>query len=497
MSLLRTKIDGFYLMERIGGAGMSEVYLGIQPKTFERRSFKILGKCSFAGPSVYACFTREIDTIRALSHPNIVPILGHGALEDRYYYSMEHVPGGNLGRRIEHGSIPVDAALPLFLPVCAAIAYAHDCGVMHRDLKPSNILFNKRGEPVVSDFGIARVLNFEKASSALSGEILGTIAYLAPEQRFGEKKVNRAADVYALGAILYEMLMGFPALGIFPKPAEVLPGFDQALQDFLAKCLATNPEERFEHAGQMQLELEKCCNPTLFGTGTLNPVVAPAPTAFAIGELVKMPPAKADRIESWLNVLRTGTTRERLTVVREMAEKISPSEAKTIVKLYPEEGDRVRWGLIRVLGELKIEAATPLILNDLRNSFHCECAIEALGKIGSEEAYVAIRDYITGHPEDAIIGLLPLARTGKQKAIKLILNYLGHDKASLRRAAVQALGSIRSTESLQALKERLCVESDERVKSALFQTVHSLQAILLPDVTEILKMESLPAAHNF
>ena len=116
----------------------------------------------------------------------------------------------------------------------------------------------------------------------------------------------------------------------------------------------------------------------------LNAVAAQAKKPFAMEGFISMPPVNADRIESWFGILRTGSTRERLAVVREMVDKILPSEANAVVKLYPEEGDRVRWGLIRVLGELKMEFATPIILNDLRNSFHTECAMEALGKIGSE-----------------------------------------------------------------------------------------------------------------
>jgi len=302
--------------------------------------------------------------------------------------------------------------------------------------------------------------------------------------------------VYALGAILYEMLMGFSPLGNFPKPSAVLPGFAEPLQDILSKCLATDPEQRFDHAGQLQDELERCSNQRLHGTRIPNPAAVPETKTIAIGDLVGMPSVKSDRIESWFGVLRTGTTRDRLAVVREMVDRILPSEAKTIVKLYPEEGDRVRWGLIRVLGELKIEGASAMIMNDLRNSFHTECAIEALGKIGSDDAFTGIRDYIAEHPESAIIGLLPLARTGKRRAIQFIQNYLSHEKVDLRQAAVRALASIRSADSLQALKQRLCVECDESVKAALFQAVHSLQALLLPDVRSIQKAENLPAARN-
>jgi serine/threonine protein kinase len=495
--MLRKKIEGFYLVERIGAVGMPGLFLGINPKTRERRAFKVLGKSVFVGPSTYAQFMREVDVIRGLSHPGIIRVMDHGVTDECYFYSMEYMPGGNLARRIKHRRISIDAAIALFRPVCAAMAYAHECGVIHRDLKPSNILFNIRGEPVVSDFGIGKFLNCEKSTRTRSGEMLGAIAYMAPEQRFSSTKVNRRADVYALGAILYEMLMRFPPLGTFPKPADVDPSFPVPLQSLLDKCLAANPDDRFEHAGQLQLELEKCPTLTFPGIRILNPVVVAAKKTFAIGDPVQTAPVKSDRIESWFDVLRTGTTRERLAVVREMVDKLLPSESKTIIKLYPEEGDRVRWGLIRVLGELKIEAATQLILSDLRNSFHTECAIEALGKIGSDDAYITIRDYVTEHPESAVIGLLPLARTGKQKAIKFIQSYLSYEMAPLRQAAVQALASIRSAESLQALKEQLCVESDGAVKADLLQAVHTLQASLLPDLSAIQKIENLPGAGNF
>ncbi len=479
MGMLRKKIGEFYLVEEIGSGGISEVYLGINPRSREKRAFKILGKRASAWSSAYGRFIREVDVIRDLSHPGIIRVLDNGVLDDCYYYSMEFMPGGNLRRRMERGKIPIEAAIGLFTPVCDAMAYAHEHGVTHRDLKPANILLNGAGEPVISDFGIAKVLDLERTPLTRPGQILGAIAYLAPEQRCSSKTVNRRVDVYALGAILYEMLMGFLPLGNFPWPVQVQPDFPEFLQSILQKCLAADPDNRFENAGVLLSQLEKWPeNPAAqdFESGAAAPA-----RQFSFDDQ-QIPAVKTDRIESWFRILRTGTTRERLSVVREMVEKLTPGEAKTIVKLYAEEGDRVRWGLIRVLGELRIEAATPLILSDLNSPFHSEWAIEALGKIGSPEAYSLIREFVSAHPESALIALVPMARTGKQRAIRYLQGYLEHEEPALRQAAVHALEAIQSLESLQALKEHLCVECDEEVRSTIFQAVHTLQGALLPSL---------------
>ena len=485
MTMLRRKIGNFYLVERIGSGGMSEVYLGINPRSREKQAFKILGKRATLWSSAYGRFLREVDIIRDLTHPGIIKVMDNGVLDDCYYYSMEFMPGGNLIRRMERGKMPLDAAMKLFTPICDAMAYAHSSGVVHRDLKPANILLNSAGEPIVSDFGIAKMLDIERTALTRSGEILGTIAYLAPEQRFSTKTVNRRADVFALGAILYEMLMGFPPLGNFPWPSEVQQEFPESLQGVLERCLAINPENRFEHAGALLMQVEKCSVGQVAKSAESYETM---PSRYMVSlEDTIIAPVKSDRIEFWFQVLRAGTTRERLGVVREMVDKITSAEAKSLVKLYSEEGDRVRWGLIRVLGELKLEAATQLILGDLTSSFHTECAIEALGKIGSAEAFEPIRSFVVEHPESALIALVPMAKTGKQRAVHLLQQYLCHEMAVLRQAAVRALTCIASEESLRILKEHLCIEPDEKVRALLVQAVHAMQRALLPSLTTIVQ----------
>jgi hypothetical protein len=493
MEMLRSKIGGFYLVERIGSSRNSEVFMGLNPRTREKRAFKVLENQSGSWPGAYTHYLSEVDTVRSLSHQNIIRILEDGILESSYYYSMDFMPGGNLCRRLQRGKIALNTAMKLFLPICDAIAYAHGKGVAHRNIKPANVLFDAAGNPVVSDFAIARALRLH-GERKFSGEILGAIAYLAPEQRFGGPKANERADVYALGAILYEMVMGFPPLGNFPWPREIEPDFPEGVQSVLQRCLTLDPAGRFENASFLLFELDKNREQVALDTAAATPTAAG--NSEAASDVAALPDCKTDRIETWFRALRTGTSRERLAVIREMVDKIEPAEARAVLKLYSGEGDRVRWGLIRVLGELKIESAAPLILSDLRSPFHTECVIEALGKIGAEEAYDPIREYLADHPEYAAAALLPLANIGKEKSIRYLRRYLGHDEPGLRQAAVRALASIPAEESLQILKEHLCLERNESVRAGLFQAVHALQNILLPKLESDVSLDSFPRIRN-
>ncbi len=477
MGMLRKKIGSFYLVEKIGSGRMSDVYLAIDPRSRQKRAYKILKKRVMNFPSDYTRFLREIEMICGLLHPGIIKIFDNGILEDCYFYSMEYMHGRNLAQLLDREKINFITAMKLFLRICSAMAHAHDKGVLHRNLKPSNILLRSPGDPVISDFGIAKSIAVEKGALTQSGEILGTIAYLAPEQRYDSKINDQKSDVYALGAILYEMLMGFPPLGKFPWPEHIMPDFPSSLQPILEKCLAIQPENRFANAGLLERQLEKCKDLKCMGSGT---EINQQDINISSDETVDTWSDKTDRIESWFLVMRTGTTRERLATIRNMVDTIEASEIKAILKLYSGENDRVRWGLIRVLGDLKIPSATPLILNDIKSPFHAECAIEALGKIGAYEAFGEILKYIEGHPENALIALTPLAQTGKERAIPYICNYLKNDVSVVRQASVRALASIKSEQALKALKERTSIERNKTVRTSLLEAVYSMESTLLP-----------------
>jgi len=476
MEMLRKKIGSFYLVERIGSGGISEVYVAIDPGTRKKRVFKFM-KMGTKLPLDYSRFLREVDIVRGLSHPGVIKIYDNSVLEDRYYYSMEYVPGGNLAQSLWRKKTDFTSAIKIFIHICTAIAHAHENGVIHGTLKPSNILLKSLDNPVISDFGIAKTIEVGKRTLTQAGEILGSIAYMAPEQRTTAMKANQRADVYALGAVFYEMLTGFPPLGQFPWPGEILPQFPSSLQSILGKCLAIEPRNRFRNAGFIIHEMKKFKE---FEWIESKDVVGLDDRTAASVEPLDIRKGKIDRIVTWMTIMRNGTTRERLAVIREMTDTIKISEVNALLKLYSGENDRVRWGLIRVLGELKISNATPLILNDMQSTFHAECAIEALGKIGSPEAFKHILEYIETYPASASFALVPLALTGRERAIPYICRFLNHNLALLRDASMRALACIKSMESLQILKDQMCFESNEKVLSNLTQTVYSMESELLP-----------------
>jgi hypothetical protein len=456
MQLLRRRIGDFYIVRHLGAGGMADVYLAVNPQNREERAIKVMKKRASASASGYARFLREVELIRGLSHPNIVRVIDSGVLEELYYYSMEYMRAGNLARHIACVKSPLHQVMGTFSSICRGMAYAHARGIIHRDLKPANILIGDSGEPRISDFGIAKCLAAPDPSLTKSNEVMGSLAYLSPEQRSGAKGVDRRADVYSLGAVLYEMVMGYPPLGRFPLPCELMPGFPQTVQAILERCLAQKADERFADAGELLDGVDRCRR-------TLEPgfVCLPSDTTTQAPDTGK---ADADRIEGWLCTLRAGTTKERLSVIRQMVETMDAREARAILRIYPTEGDRVRWGLIRVFGERQVSGSTSLIMNELKNSFQRECAMEALGKIGAEEAFESIRDLLVQQPNLAITALIPLARTGRQRAIPYLVQFLRHELAVLRESAVHALASVGTDECLSLLQQHVGSEVDERVR---------------------------------
>jgi WD40 repeat protein/tRNA A-37 threonylcarbamoyl transferase component Bud32 len=263
----------YELLDEIARGGMGVVYRARQEKLNRLVAVKLIRSASLAGDDDLRRFRHEAEAIADLDHPHIIPIYEIGQEDDQPYFSMKLIEGGNLTRHI--GRLKEDAAAvaALIAKVARAVHYAHQRTILHRDIKPSNILLGEHDEPYVTDFGLAKRLGPETGSAAtVTGAVMGTPAYMPPEQaRGGSKSVTTAADVYSLGATLYETLTGQPpfsgdssaeimrlVLDQEPaRPRSINPKLDQDLETICLKCLAKEPAARYGSAEALAEDLER------------------------------------------------------------------------------------------------------------------------------------------------------------------------------------------------------------------------------------------------
>src|SRR5712692_6058381 len=201
-----THIGRYTIQGELGRGGMASVYRAYDPSFKREVAIKILPREFLHEPTFRARFEREAQTIAALEHPAIVPVYDYGEEDGQPYIVMRLMAGGSLDERIERGPLSLQETLEILRTLAPALDRAHAMGIVHRDLKPANILFDADGNPHISDFGIAKLT---QANTQLSGTgMMGTPAYMSPEQARGDKQIDGRADLYALGAMLYHMLSG-------------------------------------------------------------------------------------------------------------------------------------------------------------------------------------------------------------------------------------------------------------------------------------------------
>jgi WD40 repeat protein len=253
---------------------MGVVYKAKQEKLNRLVAVKLIRAGSLAGPDDLRRFRTEAEAIAALDHPHIIPIYEIGQEDDQPYYSMKLIEGGNLATHVARLKGDPPAAAALMAQVARAVHYAHQRGILHRDLKPSNILIDPQGQSYVTDFGLAKHI---QASASTAGQtpteaVLGTPAYMPPEQAAGRARtLTTAADVYGLGATLYEALTGRPPFrGDSPveimrqviesepaRPRAQNPRIDADLETICLKCLQKEPGKRYGSAEAMAEDLER------------------------------------------------------------------------------------------------------------------------------------------------------------------------------------------------------------------------------------------------
>jgi WD40 repeat protein len=264
-------LPGYELLGELGRGGMGVVYKAWQQGLNRLVALKMSSAGAHAGPQELARFRHEAEAVAQLQHPNIVQVYEVGEHAGRCYFSLEYLRGGSLAQKLSGSPLPARQAAELLETLARASHAAHQRGIVHRDLKPENVLLTAEGVPKISDFGLAKRLQGE-AGKTQTGVVMGTPSYMAPEQAAGNNQaVGPPADVYALGAILYELLTGRPpfraamVLDTLEQvrsqepvpPRRLQPTTPRDLETITLKCLAKEPGRRYASAGELAEDLQR------------------------------------------------------------------------------------------------------------------------------------------------------------------------------------------------------------------------------------------------
>src|SRR5256884_4013787 len=261
----------YELLEEIGRGGQGVVYRARQKSLNRTVALKVIGLAHWATEAHVKRFRLEAEAAASLNHPCIVPIYEVGERDGACYFSMGLVDGGQLDAVAKREPIPLRHAAELIAKLARAVHYAHEHGILHRDIKPGNVLLDAKGEPHLTDFGLARLVETESTVTRTM-EVLGTPSYMAPEQAVGNNaRVSSATDVYGLGAVLYQLLTGHPpfaggttfetvrlVLDTEPRQPRLRnPKIDRDLNTICLKCLEKDPRRRYVSALALTEDLER------------------------------------------------------------------------------------------------------------------------------------------------------------------------------------------------------------------------------------------------
>ena len=265
------ELGDYELLEEVGRGGQGVVFRARQKSLNRVVALKVIGLGQWATPAHLKRFRLEAEAAASLDYPSIVPIYEVGERDGQCYFSMKFIEGGQLDEVVKNAPLSIREAVELIAKVARTVHYAHEHGILHRDIKPGNILLDKAGEPHLTDFGLARLVESESTVTRTI-DVLGTPSYMAPEQAAGSNmKLTRATDVYGLGAVLYQLLGGYPPFAggstyetikllLETEPRQVRlwnSKIDRDLSTVCMKCLEKDPQSRYSSALSVAGDLER------------------------------------------------------------------------------------------------------------------------------------------------------------------------------------------------------------------------------------------------
>jgi serine/threonine protein kinase len=315
--IIGENVGPYRLIEKLGKGGMATVFKAYHPSLDRYVAIKALHPAFMEHPGFIDRFQREAKVVAKLDHPNIVPIFDFSEHEDRPYLVLKYIRGETLKARLEKSKLTYKESRHIFRVISSALAYAHQEGVLHRDIKPSNVLVEKGGQVYLADFGLARMT--ETSQTTLSGQMMmGTPHYISPEQAKGMGGLDSGTDIYSLGVMMYELLVGevpFQADTPFsvihdhiysplPLPRDMNPDLNEDIERAILKSLAKKREDRYKNISEMMAMFLKAFDTLIIE----HPSEGEAPTLMLNSDTRQIATQRAVEAEAEHSAVTAGTT---------------------------------------------------------------------------------------------------------------------------------------------------------------------------------------------
>ena len=435
-------------LREIGKGGMATVYLAKQIALNRLVAIKVLRNESISDREYVRRFFREARITAQLEHPNIVRVIESNYSEGLCYIVTEYIDGGDLRRLISDRKVELQRKLKVINKVINALDYAHQQGIVHRDIKPSNILLTKEMEPKLCDFGIAAALWGQESRLTRTTESMGTLDYIAPEQKENSRDVDFRADIYSIGVILYETVTGQKPRGAFPSPKSVNSSIPDRLDTSIMKCLQPWPYKRFKSTQNLFAELESILIQMDNGDSSRFPAARAIIKENTSRDVTVIKEKKSEEeppgFTEIIRMLRDGPLTQKLSFKSKLLEIVDSGHEDELMKLLlsPECVGVLKETVIEALGKIKSENSCSYLIELLNDPYYNKVAANAIGEIGCKEAEYKLFSILISNSANSYIALQPLGMLQSVRSVREIAKYLKNPHTWIREMALDAMAKI-------------------------------------------------------